>query len=67
MHKNASDDTRIYRLWLHIAHFTCSCVAMPETSYIIKEWENSRTAQDYTRREKYSNVLQTHIVIVRQV
>ena len=51
-HKNASDDTRIYRLWLHIAHqlhtLFCECVAIPETSFIIKELEIARTARDYT-------------------
>ena len=43
---------RIYRLWLPIAHqlhtLFCECVAIPETSFIIKEWENARTARDYT-------------------
>ena len=39
-------------LWLHIARhlytLLCECVAMPETSFITKEWENSRTAPHYT-------------------
>ena len=26
----------------------CECVAIPETSFIIKEWENAQTARDYT-------------------
>ena len=26
----------------------CECVAIPDTSFIIKEWENARTARDYT-------------------
>ena len=51
-HKNASDDTRIYRLWLLTAHqlhtLLCECVAISETSFIIKKWENARTARDYT-------------------
>ena len=52
-HESAFDDTRIYRLWLHIARqlhtLLCECVrvAMSETSFITKEWENTRTARDY--------------------
>ena len=37
-HKNASDDMRIYRLWLHIAQqlhtLLCECVPMPETTVL---------------------------------
>ena len=43
---------RIYRLWLHIARqlytLLSECVAMAETSFITKEWENARNALHQT-------------------